>query len=89
MPKIVFNSSCTPYFSKDFIKGFEVGVARQYETDQKTGQENINAVLEDIVEWATHNNYGFISVDCSIRHGVYLDELIEFIKCKYVEREWM
>lgn len=57
----------------------------KYRNKHQTGHKNINAVLEDIVDWATHHDYGFISVDCHIRHGVYLDELIEYIQSIYVD----
>lgn len=35
MEQITFNPSNEPYYSEDFIKGFECGAKRQFEADKK------------------------------------------------------
>ena len=55
MPKIKFNEANRKYYSDDFIKGFEVGVDRQYKADQKTG----HWIYNPKTDLSNCNNCGF------------------------------
>lgn len=51
MGKLVINPNNKRYYSEDFIKGFECGTTRQYDSDKVKIDKAIKEIKELYTEW--------------------------------------